>query len=144
MLFSSYLRKLFCPSFHIARHHCRLSFRCSGVKRSARKWRMDLRFASARDLEIIFVTSTTPYVCFYSETSHCRVHNLAARSFDLQSLRGLPGRCRPYSPYMSTFSCPQLPRVSDGTLRMIHLASHTECGPACTFHVDDQASLKLA
>ena len=31
--------------------------------------------------------------------------------------------------------------ISDGTLRTIHLASHTARRPACSFHADDQASL---
>ncbi|GFW35213.1 uncharacterized protein TNCV_1695281 [Trichonephila clavipes] len=31
----------------------------------------------------------------------------------------------------------------NGTLRTIHLASNTVCRPACSFHPDDQASLKL-
>ncbi|GFX02654.1 uncharacterized protein TNCV_2010981 [Trichonephila clavipes] len=48
--------------FHIdvAWHHCRRSCRCSGVKRSARKGRLDLRFASARCLEIVCGTIATP------------------------------------------------------------------------------------
>ncbi|GFU14371.1 uncharacterized protein TNCV_3097781 [Trichonephila clavipes] len=33
---------------HLAWHHCRRSCRCSGVKGSARKGRLDLRFPSAR------------------------------------------------------------------------------------------------
>ncbi|GFV84131.1 teneurin-m [Trichonephila clavipes] len=49
-------------TFHIdlARHHCRRSCRCSGVKGSARKGRLDLRFASARCLEIVCGTIATP------------------------------------------------------------------------------------
>ncbi|GFY34284.1 uncharacterized protein TNCV_2505871 [Trichonephila clavipes] len=41
-------------------HHCRRSCRCSGVKGSARKGRLDLRFASARCLEIVCGTIATP------------------------------------------------------------------------------------
>ncbi|GFU62083.1 uncharacterized protein TNCV_4893011 [Trichonephila clavipes] len=48
---------IFCQSmtFHIdlAWHHCRRSCRCSGVKGSARKGCLDLRFASAMCLEIV-------------------------------------------------------------------------------------------
>ncbi|GFX73292.1 hypothetical protein TNCV_4206421 [Trichonephila clavipes] len=43
-----------------------------------------------------------------------------------------------------TFSCLLLPTISNGTLRTIHLASNTARRPACSFHPDDQASLKLA
>ncbi|GFT65617.1 uncharacterized protein TNCV_869121 [Trichonephila clavipes] len=48
-------------TFHIylAWHHCRRSCRCSGVKGSARKWCSDLRFASARCLEIVCGTIAT-------------------------------------------------------------------------------------
>ncbi|GFX75149.1 uncharacterized protein TNCV_3170761 [Trichonephila clavipes] len=60
----SSLNKTFCQSvtFHIdlAWHHCRRSCRCSGVKGSARKGRLDLRFASARCLEIVCGTIATP------------------------------------------------------------------------------------
>ncbi|GFV39710.1 uncharacterized protein TNCV_3904651 [Trichonephila clavipes] len=49
-------------TFHIdlAWHHCRRSCRCSGVKGSARKGRLYLRFASARCLEIVCGTIATP------------------------------------------------------------------------------------
>ncbi|GFU62779.1 uncharacterized protein TNCV_2013041 [Trichonephila clavipes] len=49
-------------AFHIdlAWHHCRRSCRCSGVKGSARKGCLDLRFASARCLEIVCETIATP------------------------------------------------------------------------------------
>ncbi|GFW73727.1 uncharacterized protein TNCV_1541811 [Trichonephila clavipes] len=40
-------------------HHCRCSCRCSIVKDSARKGRLDLRFASARCLEIVCGTIDT-------------------------------------------------------------------------------------
>ncbi|GFT88723.1 uncharacterized protein TNCV_905781 [Trichonephila clavipes] len=44
----------------LAWHHCRRTCRCSGVKRSARKGRLDLRFASGRCLEIVCGTIATP------------------------------------------------------------------------------------
>ncbi|GFV51182.1 uncharacterized protein TNCV_720971 [Trichonephila clavipes] len=49
-------------TFHIdlAWHLCRRCCRCSGVKGSARKGRLDLRFASAMCLEIVCGTITTP------------------------------------------------------------------------------------
>ncbi|GFW37542.1 uncharacterized protein TNCV_861491 [Trichonephila clavipes] len=49
-------------TFHIdlAWHRCRRSCRCSGVQESARKGRLDLRFASARCLEIVCRTIATP------------------------------------------------------------------------------------
>ncbi|GFT58246.1 uncharacterized protein TNCV_1292031 [Trichonephila clavipes] len=60
----SSLNTTFCQSvtFHIdlAWHHCRRSCRCSGVKGSARKGRLDLRFASARCLEIVCGAISTP------------------------------------------------------------------------------------
>ncbi|GFT20738.1 uncharacterized protein TNCV_3847811 [Trichonephila clavipes] len=60
----SSLNTTFCQSvtFHIdpAWHHCRRSCRCSGVKGSARKECLDLRFASARCLEIVCGTIATP------------------------------------------------------------------------------------
>ncbi|GFX78186.1 uncharacterized protein TNCV_5135331 [Trichonephila clavipes] len=60
----SSLNTTICQSvtFHIdlAWHHCRRSCRCSGVKGSARKGRLDLRFASARCLEIVCGTIATP------------------------------------------------------------------------------------
>ncbi|GFY10800.1 uncharacterized protein TNCV_1123231 [Trichonephila clavipes] len=60
----SSLNTTFCKSvtFHIdlAWHHCRRSCRCSSVKGSARKGRLDLRFASARCLEIVCGTIATP------------------------------------------------------------------------------------
>ncbi|GFU55062.1 uncharacterized protein TNCV_425691 [Trichonephila clavipes] len=59
----SSLNTTFCQSvtFHIdlAWHHCRRSCRCSGVEGSARKGRLDLRFASARCLEIVCGTIAT-------------------------------------------------------------------------------------
>ncbi|GFX83253.1 uncharacterized protein TNCV_4988471 [Trichonephila clavipes] len=60
----SSLNTTFCQSvtFHIdlTWHHCRRSCRCSGVKGSARKGCLDLRFASARCLEIVCGTIATP------------------------------------------------------------------------------------
>ncbi|GFV95019.1 uncharacterized protein TNCV_1030171 [Trichonephila clavipes] len=60
----SSLNTTFCQSvtFHIdlAWHHCSRSCRCSGVKGSARKGRLDLKFVSARCLEIVCGTITTP------------------------------------------------------------------------------------
>ncbi|GFU01689.1 uncharacterized protein TNCV_1522241 [Trichonephila clavipes] len=60
----SSLNTTFCQSvtFHIdlAWHHCKRSCRCSGVKGSTRKGRLDLRFASARCLEIVCGTIATP------------------------------------------------------------------------------------
>ncbi|GFW70820.1 uncharacterized protein TNCV_4148681 [Trichonephila clavipes] len=60
----SSLNTTFCQSvtFHIdlAWQHCRRSCQCSGVKGSARKGCLDLRFASARCLEIVCGTISTP------------------------------------------------------------------------------------
>ncbi|GFV59051.1 hypothetical protein TNCV_162311 [Trichonephila clavipes] len=64
--------------------------------------------------------------------------------FSLLSPRGLPGRSRPDFSRVGIFSCPLLPTISNGRLRTIHLASNTACRPACSFHLDDQAFLKLA
>ncbi|GFW65227.1 uncharacterized protein TNCV_394931 [Trichonephila clavipes] len=65
----SSLNTTFCPSvtFHIdlAWHHCRGSCRYSGVKGSARKACLDLRFASGRCLEIVCGTMRYAYVCSY-------------------------------------------------------------------------------
>ncbi|GFS72778.1 uncharacterized protein TNCV_4628391 [Trichonephila clavipes] len=44
----------------MAWYHCRRSCRCSGVKGSARKERLDLRFVSARCLVIVCGTIATP------------------------------------------------------------------------------------
>ncbi|GFV49056.1 uncharacterized protein TNCV_5065401 [Trichonephila clavipes] len=44
----------------LAWHHCRRSCRCSGVKGSARKGRLDLRFDFATCLEIVCGTIATP------------------------------------------------------------------------------------
>ncbi|GFW00324.1 uncharacterized protein TNCV_4355211 [Trichonephila clavipes] len=125
----------------MAWHHCRRSCRCSGVKGSARKRRLDLRFASARCLEIVCGTIATPMSARIVErltvgsTSACHT---------ILSPRGLPGRSRPGFPRVGTFSCPLLPTISNGTLQTIHLASNTALRQACSFNPDDQASLKLA
>ncbi|GFY17162.1 uncharacterized protein TNCV_1089381 [Trichonephila clavipes] len=144
----SSLNTTFCQSvtFHIdlAWHHCRRSCRCSGVKGSARKGRLDLRFASARCLEIVFRTIATPTTARIVERVTVGVHKCLPHDPSILSPRGLPGRSRPGFPHVSTFSCPLLPTISNGTLRTIHLASNTARRQACSFHPDDQASLKLA
>ncbi|GFU22959.1 uncharacterized protein TNCV_3946401 [Trichonephila clavipes] len=78
----SSLNRIFCQSvtFHIdlAWHHCRRSCRCSGIKGSARKERLDLRFAFARCLEIVcgtFATLTSARIVervTVGSTSACR------------------------------------------------------------------------
>ncbi|GFV42966.1 uncharacterized protein TNCV_2661611 [Trichonephila clavipes] len=78
----SSLNTTFCQSvtFHIdlAWHHCRRSCRCSGVKGSAWKGCLDLRFASARCLEIVCGAIATPTSAHIVErvtvvsTSACR------------------------------------------------------------------------
>ncbi|GFV40586.1 uncharacterized protein TNCV_1254801, partial [Trichonephila clavipes] len=126
----SSLNTTFCQSvtFHIdlACHHCRRSCRCFGVKGSARKGRLDLKFASARCLEIVCGTIAMPH------------------DPSILSPRSPPGRSRPGFLRVGAFSCPLLPTISNGTLRTIHLASNTARRPACSFHPDDQASVKLA
>ncbi|GFW35074.1 uncharacterized protein TNCV_5066401 [Trichonephila clavipes] len=118
---------------------------CSGIKGSARKGRLDLRFASARCLEIVCGTFATPTSARIVErvtvgfTSACLPHYPS-----ILSPRGLPGRSRPSFPHVGTFSCPLLPTISNGTLGTIHLASNTVRRPACSFYPDDRASLKLA
>ncbi|GFV18364.1 uncharacterized protein TNCV_3932101 [Trichonephila clavipes] len=95
-------------TFHIdlARHHCRRSCRCSGVKGSARKGRLDLRFAFARCLEIVVRTIATSARIVeritVGSTSACRT---------ILSPRGLLGRYKPGFPRMGTFSCPLLPTI---------------------------------
>ncbi|GFX12934.1 uncharacterized protein TNCV_3659301 [Trichonephila clavipes] len=111
----SSLNTTFCQSvtFHIdlAWHHSRRSCRCSGVKGSARNGRLDLRFASARCLELLV-------------EQLLRLRLLVSLN---ESLLG-----------------PKVLAISNGTLRTIYLASNTACRPACSFHPDYQASLKLA
>ncbi|GFU80325.1 uncharacterized protein TNCV_3521001 [Trichonephila clavipes] len=141
---NSSLNTTFCQSvrFHIdlAWHHCRRSCRCSGIKWSARKGRLDLRFASPRCLEFVYGTIATPAFARIVErvtvgsTSACRT---------ILCPRGLPGRSRPGFPRVGTISCPLLPTISNDTLRTIHLASNTARQPACSCRPDDQASLKL-
>ncbi|GFV70335.1 uncharacterized protein TNCV_4797541 [Trichonephila clavipes] len=79
----SSLNTTFCQSvtFHIdlAWHHCKRSCRCFGVKRSAPKGHLDLRFASARCLEIVCGRIATPMSARIVErvtvgsTSACRM-----------------------------------------------------------------------
>ncbi|GFT92824.1 15-hydroxyprostaglandin dehydrogenase [Trichonephila clavipes] len=123
----------------------RRSCLCSGVRGSARKGRLDLRFASARCLEIVCGTIATPKSARIVErTSHCGVYKCLPHDPSILSPRGLPGRSRPGFPRVGIFSCPLLPTISNGTLRTIQPASNTARRPACSFHPDDQASLKLA
>ncbi|GFX34925.1 uncharacterized protein TNCV_2328651 [Trichonephila clavipes] len=122
-------------AFHIdlACHHCRRSCRCSGVRKSAWKGRLDLRFASARCLEIVCGTITTPTSARIVErvtvgsTSACRTIS------SILSPRALPGHSRSGFPRVGTFSCPLLPTISNGILRTIHLVSNTGRRPACHF-----------
>ncbi|GFT33044.1 uncharacterized protein TNCV_3642171 [Trichonephila clavipes] len=96
---------------------------------------------SARSLEIVCGTISTPTSARIVERVTVELTS-ACRTF--LSPRGLPGRSRPGFPRVGTFSCPLLPTISNGTLRTMHLASNTACRPACSFHPDDRASLKLA
>ncbi|GFX40728.1 uncharacterized protein TNCV_1218511 [Trichonephila clavipes] len=63
----------------LAWHHCRRSCRCFGVKGSTRKGRLDLRFASARCLDIVcgtIATSTSSRIVervTVGSTSACRM-----------------------------------------------------------------------
>ncbi|GFU85556.1 uncharacterized protein TNCV_761761 [Trichonephila clavipes] len=125
-------------------HHCRHSCRCSDVKGSARKGRLDIIFASARCLEIVCGTIATPTSARIVERVTVVVHKCLPHDPSILSPRGLPGHSRPGFPRVGTFSCPVLPTISYGTLRMIHLTSNTACRPTCSFHPGDQASLKLA
>ncbi|GFU93250.1 uncharacterized protein TNCV_1859811 [Trichonephila clavipes] len=144
----SSLNTTFCQSvkFHIdlSWHHCRRSCRCSGVKGSARKGRLDLRFASARCLKIVCGTSATPTSAHIVErvivgsTSSCRT--IIRSSLLVVFLLG----SRPGFPRVSTFSFLLFPTISKCTLRTIHLASNTVRRPASSFHPDDQASLNFA
>ncbi|GFS67668.1 uncharacterized protein TNCV_4363551 [Trichonephila clavipes] len=141
----SSLNTTFCQyvTFHIdlAWHHCRRSFRCSGVRGSAQKGCLDLRFASARSQETVCGTIATP-------TSARIVERVPVGSTSayrtIFSPRGLPGHSRPGFSRVGTFSCPLLPTISNGTLRTMHLGSNKARRPACNFHPDDQASLNLA
>ncbi|GFW28414.1 uncharacterized protein TNCV_4640791 [Trichonephila clavipes] len=114
--------------------------RCSDIKGSARKGRLDLRFASARCVEIVCGTIATPTSARIVErvtvgsTTACRT---------ILSPRGLTGCSSPGSPRVGTFSCPLFPTISNDTLRTIHRSSNTTRRPACSFHPNDQASLKL-
>ncbi|GFV75069.1 general transcription factor II-I repeat domain-containing protein 2A [Trichonephila clavipes] len=130
-------------TFHIdlAWQHCRRSCRCSGVKGSARKGRLDSIFDSTRCLEIVCGTIATPTSARIIERVTVGVHKCLPHDPSILSPRGLPGHSRPDFPRVGTFSCPLLPPISNGTLRTIHLASNTARRPACGFHPDDQASL---
>ncbi|GBN13735.1 hypothetical protein AVEN_226957-1 [Araneus ventricosus] len=81
-------------------------------------------------------------------TSDCIVERVTVGSTSachtILSPRRLPGRSRPGTPHVGTISCPLLPTCSDCTLRMIDLASNTARRPACGFHANDEAPLKLA
>ncbi|GFW86782.1 uncharacterized protein TNCV_2809371 [Trichonephila clavipes] len=144
----SSLNTTFCQSvtFHIdlARHHCGRSCRCSGVKGSAWKGCLYLRFASARCLEIVCGTIATPTSARIVERVYFGVDKCLPHDPSILSPRGLPGRSRPGFLRVGTFSCPLLPTISNGTLQTIHLASKTARRPPCSFHPVDQASLKLA
>ncbi|GFX54940.1 hypothetical protein TNCV_3318571 [Trichonephila clavipes] len=122
----------------MACHHCRRSRRCSGVKGNAWKGRLVLRLSSARCLEIVRGTFITPTSARIIERVKCLSHDPS-----ILSPRGLPGRSRRAFPRVGTFSCPLLPKISNGTLRTIHLASTTARQLVCSFHSDDHASLKL-
>ncbi|GFV74735.1 uncharacterized protein TNCV_1039731 [Trichonephila clavipes] len=141
----SLLNTTFCQSvtFHIdlAWHHCRRSSRCSSVKGSARKGRLNLRFVSARCLEIVCGTIATPTSTRIVE--RVAVWSTSAFHTILQSSLLVVFLVAP-DPVFSVPSCPMLPTTSNDTLRMIHLASNTVRRPACSFYPDDQASLKLA
>ncbi|GFS63361.1 uncharacterized protein TNCV_2308901 [Trichonephila clavipes] len=82
----SSLNTTLCQSvtFHVdlAWHHCRRSCRCSGVKGSAGKGRLDLRFASARCVEIGCGTIATPTSARIVVRVTGGPQVLAARSFD--------------------------------------------------------------
>ncbi|GFT63283.1 hypothetical protein TNCV_295481 [Trichonephila clavipes] len=83
--------------------------------------------------EIVCGTIVLRHVCSYRSTSHCASPQvLATRSFDLLSPRGLPGRSRPVFRAWSTFSCPLLPTISNGT-RNPPEQQRTACRPACSF-----------
>ncbi|GFS65119.1 uncharacterized protein TNCV_204281 [Trichonephila clavipes] len=71
-------------TFHIdlAWNPCRCSCRCSGVKGSARKGRLDLKFASARGLEIVCGTVARPTSARIVERVTVGPQVLATRSFD--------------------------------------------------------------
>ncbi|GFX81420.1 15-hydroxyprostaglandin dehydrogenase [Trichonephila clavipes] len=123
----------------------RAVYRCSGVKGSARKRRLDLRFASARCLEIVCGTIATPTSARIVErVTGGRVYKSLPHDPSILSPCGLSGYSRPGFPHVGTFSCPLLPTISNGNLLTIHLARNTVRRSACSFHSDDQVSLNLA
>ncbi|GFV50525.1 uncharacterized protein TNCV_4032451 [Trichonephila clavipes] len=143
----SSLNTTYCQSgtFHIdlACHHCRRSCRCSGVKGSARKERLDLRFASARCLEIVCGTIATP---------------TSARIVERVTV-GSTSACRKIlrSSLLPVFLVAPDPVFRAWVPSRVHcsqqfLTAHSERStwpatwrrPACSFHPDDQTSLKLA
>ncbi|GFY04751.1 15-hydroxyprostaglandin dehydrogenase [Trichonephila clavipes] len=121
----------------------RRSCRCSGVKGSARKGRLDLRFASARCLKIVCGTIATPTSARILERVR-GVHKCLPHYPSILSPRGFPDRSRTGFPSVGTFSCPMLLTISKGIFRTVDLANNTARRPACSFYHDDQASLKLA
>ncbi|GFV63587.1 uncharacterized protein TNCV_2195611 [Trichonephila clavipes] len=95
----SSLNTIFCQSvtFHIdlAWHHCRRSGRCSGVKGSARKGRLDLRFASAKCLEIVCGTIATLTSAPIVERVTVGSSKCLPQDPSILSPHGIPGRSRP-------------------------------------------------
>ncbi|GFT98380.1 uncharacterized protein TNCV_2745721 [Trichonephila clavipes] len=144
----SSLNTTFCQywTFHIdlASHHCRRSCRCSGVKRSARKRRLDLRFTSARCLEIVCGTIATPTSARIVErvtvgsTSACRtilrssllVVFLVAPDPGFRAW--IPSRVHCYQQFLTAHS------------ERSPLPATRRVDQPAVFHPDDQASLKLA
>ncbi|GFT90039.1 uncharacterized protein TNCV_2553661 [Trichonephila clavipes] len=112
--------------------------------KSARKGRLDLRFASARCLEIVCRTIALPTSGRIVERITVGSRSACRTILRLLSPLYLPGRSRPGFARVRTFSCPLLPTISNGTLRTIHPASNTARRPACSFHPDDETSPKLA
>ncbi|GFU68741.1 uncharacterized protein TNCV_4400191 [Trichonephila clavipes] len=144
----SSLNTTFCQSvtFHInlACHHCRRSCRYSGVKRSARKGRLDLRFASARCLEIVCGTIATLMSARIVERvtvgSKSACHTIIRSSLLVLFLIAPDPVFLARVPSLVHL----LPTISNGTPRTIHLASNTARRPAYSFLPDDQASLNPA
>ncbi|GFV15167.1 uncharacterized protein TNCV_4649991 [Trichonephila clavipes] len=133
------------PPVH-ALHHCRRSCRCSGVKGSARKGCLDLGFASAQGVWELFVQQLLRLRLLVSlNESLWGPQVLAAGSFHpLSSWSSWSLQIRFSARGYPLELCSLLPTISNGTLRTIHLASNTARRPNCSFHPDDQASVKLA